>query len=57
MVLWRPVIAEPPLCTLRELQDGTYDLCDLADFHEALNVRQEVAAQVAAWQKAKKGKS
>lgn len=32
------IVAEPPLATLRELQDGTYSLDDLADMHEALNV-------------------
>lgn len=26
----------PPLCTLRELQDGTYGINDLADFHEVM---------------------
>ncbi len=40
MELWRPVIAEPPLCTLKELQDGTYSIEDLADFHEALDLKE-----------------
>jgi hypothetical protein len=28
---------DPPLCTLKELKDGTYTLNDLADFHEAMD--------------------
>jgi len=31
-----PVMRDPPLCTLRELRDGTYTINDLADFHEAM---------------------
>lgn len=37
--LWRPVLER--LCTLRELQDGTYDLADVAAFNEVLDVRDE----------------
>lgn len=33
----RPVMRDPPLCRLVELQDGTYNICDLADFHEAMD--------------------
>ena len=33
----RPIMRDPPLCTLRELQDGTYTIDDLADFHEAMD--------------------
>ncbi|MCL2829838.1 MAG: hypothetical protein FWD77_03750 [Betaproteobacteria bacterium] len=33
----RPVMRDPPLCRLRELQDGTYSIDDLADFHEAMD--------------------
>lgn len=32
---------DPPLCSLRELQDGTYNLNDLADFHEAMDEEDE----------------
>lgn len=35
--LMRPVMRDPPLCTLRELKDGTYTINDLADFHEAMD--------------------
>jgi hypothetical protein len=33
----RPVMRDPPLCTLKELQNGTYTINDLADFHEAMD--------------------
>lgn len=32
---------DPPLCRLRELQDGTYTINDLADFHEAMDEEAE----------------
>lgn len=32
---------DPPLCTFRELKDGTYTLNDLADFHEAMDEEAE----------------
>lgn len=38
----RPVMRDPPLCTLRELQDGTYTIDDLADFHEAMDEQDEM---------------
>ena len=36
-----PVMRDPPLCRLKELQDGTYTLNDLADFHEAMEEQAE----------------
>lgn len=39
--IMRPVVAEPPLCTLKELQDGTYTLTDVARMNDALDVRDE----------------
>ena len=36
------ILAEPSLSALRELQDGTYSIDDLADMHEALDVKEEV---------------
>jgi hypothetical protein len=39
--IWRPIRRDPPFCTLRELQDGTYDINDLADFHEVIDVEDE----------------
>jgi hypothetical protein len=47
--LHRPIIVEPPLCTLRELQDGTYSLLDLLTFHELADLKQhykELAQEV-----------
>jgi len=37
--LHRPVMSEPPLCSLRELQDGTYSICDVADMNEMLDLK------------------
>lgn len=37
---------DPPLCTLRELKDGTYTLNDLADFHEAMDEEDEYRRRI-----------
>lgn len=42
MWLHRPVMAEPPLCTLAELQDGTYNMCDVADMNEILDLKASI---------------
>ena len=42
----RPIMRNPPLCTLRELQDGTYNINDLADFHEAMDEEAEYERRV-----------
>jgi len=34
-----PVLSTPPLCRLKELQDGTYDLADVALMIDALMVK------------------
>lgn len=39
----RPLISDPPLCKLKELQDGTYSIDDLADMHEILDLKFELA--------------
>ena len=40
--VWRPILRNPPLCTLSELQEGgRYTLDDLADMHEAMDVEEE----------------
>ncbi len=44
--MWRVIAAEPSLGTLKEFQDGTYSIDDLADMHEALNAREEVLRAV-----------
>jgi hypothetical protein len=35
----------PPLCSRKELADGTYTLNDLADFHEVLDEEAEYRAR------------
>ncbi len=37
----RPVMRNPPLCTLLQLKDGTYSINDLADLHEAMDEEAE----------------
>ena len=39
--IWRPILCEPQLAKLREFQDGTYSINDLADMHEALDFKDE----------------
>lgn len=41
-MLWRPVVSEPQLCTLKELEDGTYSINDLMDMHEILDLKEEI---------------
>lgn len=41
-----PVVSDPPLCRLRELQDGTYDLADVALMVDALMVRADNEMQL-----------
>jgi hypothetical protein len=48
----RPVMAG--LCTLKELRDGTYDLCDVALLNDALNIRDENTRRMNEAQKANK---
>lgn len=46
-----PVLSMPPLCTLQELKDGTYDLADVAFMVDTLMVRadnQVIAAEIEA---------
>jgi len=40
--LIKPVIAIPPLCTLAELQDGTYTLQDLERLNQILEIREHL---------------
>ncbi len=32
-------MSEPPLCSLRELEDGTYNMCDVALMNEILDLK------------------
>lgn len=40
--LHRPVLSEPKLADLRELQDGTYSIDDLIILHDILDFKAEV---------------
>ncbi len=51
--LFRPVLAK--LCTLAELQNGTYNLLDVALMNEALDVHTENKARVAEWMRTHHG--
>lgn len=44
MYLFRPIMAEPPLCSLVELK-STLDICDLADLHEVLDIKQALQSK------------
>lgn len=44
---------DPPLCSLASLQDGTYTICDLADFHEAMDEEAEYQRRMDDLQKRK----
>jgi len=37
--LHRPVIAVPPLCSLKELEDGTYSLMDVLLLNQLLDLK------------------
>ena len=41
--LHRPVISDPPMCTLKELEDGTYSIEDVALMHEILDLKIEMS--------------
>lgn len=45
---------DPPLCSLRQLQDGTYGINELADFHEAMDEETEYHRRFEAQAKANK---
>lgn len=40
--LHRPLLCEPPLCTLKELQDGTYSIDDILVINEILDLKIEL---------------
>lgn len=40
--LIRPLLVNPPMCTLKELQDGTYNLKDLEVLHQVIELRQHM---------------
>ena len=47
LFLWRPIIAEPPLYSLRDLKEWV-TLADVMDAHEALDVRSASAEKASA---------
>ena len=40
--LVRPLLVNPPLCTLKELQDGTYTLYDLEVLHQVIEIKKHM---------------
>ena len=41
--LHRPLLTDPPMCTLKELQDGTYSIEDLMMLHELMDLKMAMA--------------
>jgi len=37
--LHRPLLNEPPMCSLKDLQDGTYSMEDLMTMHELMDLK------------------
>lgn len=37
--LIRPLLVNPPMCKLKELQDGTYTLYDLEVMHQIIEIK------------------
>lgn len=40
--IMRPLLVNPPLCTLNELQDGTYTLKDIEILHQIIELREDL---------------
>jgi len=38
--LVKPLLVNPPLCTLKELQDGTYTISDLEMLHQIIEIKE-----------------
>jgi len=47
MWLWRPVLSEPPIYTMRDLREWV-TLTDVLDAHEALDIKGAMAEKAAA---------
>jgi hypothetical protein len=39
----KPLLVSPPMCTLKELQDGTYTIADLETMHQLIELKQHMA--------------
>ena len=37
--LLKPLLVNPPLCTLKELKDGTYNLADLETMNQIIDLK------------------
>ncbi len=37
--LHKPLLVDPPMCTLKELEDGTYSLYDILVMHEIIDFK------------------
>ena len=37
--IMRPLLVNPPMCTLKELNDGTYSLYDIEMMHQIIEIR------------------
>ena len=40
--LHRPILVDPPMCSLKELQDGTYSIEDVMTMHEIMDLKMEI---------------
>jgi len=42
--LIKPLLVNPPMCRLSDLQDGTYNIKDLEIMHQILEIKQHARA-------------
>lgn len=42
----KPLLVNPPMCTLKELQDGTYSLYDIEMMHQIIEIRNHVSTPI-----------
>ena len=40
--LVKPLLVNPPLCSLKELKDGTYTIYDLEMMHQIIEIKQHM---------------
>ena len=39
----KPLLVNPPMCTLKELQDGTYTIYDLEIMHQVMELKAHIS--------------
>jgi hypothetical protein len=39
LLLWAPIMADPPMATLKEMEDGTYSIEDIVDMNIMLRYK------------------